>query len=73
MESGDVNPNTKRSRRRRNKIYLDKRAHQLAKKTDRVRKNEANRNIRVARENYQVAKKIYREKQRETKRKYRAK
>ena len=46
MESGNVNPNvnTKRSCKRKNKIYLDKKAHQLVKKAGRVRKNEANRN-----------------------------
>ena len=32
MESGNVSPNSKRSCKRRNKIYLDKKVHQLAKK-----------------------------------------
>ena len=73
MESGDVNPNTKRSRKRRNKIYLDKKARQLARKADKARKNEANRNARVSRENDQVAKEIYQEKERKAKRKYCAK
>ena len=46
MESCNVNPNinTKPSRKRQNKIYLDKQAHQLVKKAGRARKNEANRN-----------------------------
>ena len=43
MESGNVNPNTKRSRKRQN-IHLDKKAHQLAKKAGRAIKNEDNRN-----------------------------
>ena len=70
MESGDINPNTKRSHKSRNKIYLDKKVHQLAIKTDRARKNEVNRNAQVAKENDQVAKEIYQEKQREAERKY---
>lgn len=44
MESGNIKPNTKRSHKRQNKIYLDKKLHQLAKKADRARKNKANRN-----------------------------
>ena len=44
MELGNVNPNTKRSRKRQNKIHLDKKAHQLAKKAGRAIKNEDNRN-----------------------------
>ena len=54
MESGNVNPNTKRSLKRQ-KIHLDKKAHQLAKKAGRAIKNEDNRNAWIARENDQVA------------------
>ena len=53
MESGNVNPTTKHSCKRRNEIYLDKKAHQLAKKADRANRNqqkprnqnEANKNM----------------------------
>ena len=44
MELENVNPKTKRSRKRQNKIHLDKKAHQLAKKAGRAIKNEDNRN-----------------------------
>ena len=40
MESGNVNPNTKHSCKRQNKIYLDKKAYQLAKKADRANRNQ---------------------------------
>ena len=42
MESGNINPNTKRSHERQNNIYFNKKAHQLAKKAGRARTNEAN-------------------------------
>ena len=53
-KSGNIKPNIKCCCKRQ-KIYLDKNAHQLDKKTGRARKNKANRNTQIARENDQVA------------------
>ena len=63
MESGNVNPTTKHSCKRRNEIYLDKKAHQLAKKADRANRNQRTRmkptKTRVTGKDHQVAKEIY--------------
>ena len=64
---------TERSRERQARIYKNRKLHEQLKVEDRMRKNSANRKAAKERLNNENQRVLHRIKQRESKRKYRAK